>query len=272
MRQAFIDTIFELAAKDERVCYIGSDLSMEIMTRMRKEMPGRAWMEGVSEQYCVGMATGLAIEGKIPWVHTIATFLTRRSFEQIALAAQQNLPLRLLGNGGGLIYAPLGPTHLAIDDIAIMRAIPNMTVICAADGTEARELAIFLREHQGPIYFRVGADQSPLEPLRQTDRHLLIVSTGSISLQAREAALLLGCGWEHYPVVKPVPVVGRRHDFLVSVEEHNVIGGLGDAIRADIKIGVPDVWPSHYGTREDLLQEFGLTASQIVQRIRSEVR
>jgi len=271
MRQAFIDTIFELASQDPRVCYIGSDLSPEIMARMKAEMPGRAWMEGVSEQYCVGMATGLALEGKIPWVHTIATFLTRRAFEQIAIAAQQNLPLRLLGNGGGLIYAPLGPTHLAIDDIALMRSIPNMTVICPADSHEARELAIAYKDHQGPIYFRVGVDQIMSYDLRAADHDFIIVCAGSISKQAVEAANLLGCLAEHHSVVKPIKVDRVRYAELVSVEEHSVIGGLGDAIGADLKIGIPDVWPDRYGTREDLLRYYGLMPEQIAERIRREL-
>jgi transketolase len=272
VRQAFIDTIFELAAADPRVCYIGSDLSPEIMARMKAEMPGRAWMEGVSEQYCVGMATGLALEGKIPWVHTIATFLTRRAFEQIALAAQQRLPLRLLGNGGGLIYAPLGPTHLAIDDIALMRSIPNMTVICPADAEEASELAIHYKDLPWPIYFRVGVDQQvlPLVFTRSGGLDCRIVSTGSITKQATDAAHILGCPIHHLSVVKPTRQI-TGYGKIISVEEHSVLGGLGDAIGADLKIGIPDVWPDHYGTREDMLRHYGLTPEKIAERIRREL-
>ena len=102
-------------------------------------MPGRAFMEGVSEQHVVGMAAGLAMEGFIPYVHTIATFITRRCFEQVAVdLCLHNLPVRLIGNGGGLVYAPLGPTHLAIEDIAIMRALPNMTVVAVCDAEEMK--------------------------------------------------------------------------------------------------------------------------------------
>jgi transketolase len=273
MRQAFIDTIFELAATDPRVCYIGSDLSPEIMARMKAEMPGRAWMEGVSEQYCVGMATGLAHEGKIPWVHTISTFLTRKGYEQIALAAQQRLPLRLLGNGGGLIYAPLGPTHLAIDDIALMRAIPNMTVICPSDAIEARFLANHYKDHLGPIYFRVGVTQAEINPISMSSRpDVVIASTGSISREASTAAEIIGSSFVHFPVVKPLDSsIIRPGSVVFSVEEHSIIGGLGDAIGADIKIGIPDVWPDLYGTREDLLRHYELTPEQIAERIRREL-
>jgi len=269
MRQAFIDTIFALAAADPRICYIGSDLSPEIMARMQAEMPGRAWMEGVSESYCVNMARGLAHEGRIPWVHTIATFLTRKAYEEIAIAAQENLPLRLLGNGGGLIYAPLGPTHLAIDDIALMRLIPNMTVICPADAEDARDLTLQYTDHQGPIYFRVGVTQSPLMMLEAAPGNL-IASTGSISMQAAEAARILGYDHIHCAVVKPLHAMPPAHH-IISVEEHSIIGGLGDAVEADLKIGIPDVWPDRYGTREDLLRYYGLMPEQIAERIRREL-
>ncbi|MEI6790888.1 MAG: transketolase, partial [Myxococcaceae bacterium] len=125
-----LDSIYDLAKKDERVIFIGSDLGPTVLSNMKKEMPSRFFMEGISEQHIIGMAAGLAMEGFIPYVNTIATFLTRRCYEQIALdLCLQDLPVRLIANGAGAVYAPLGPTHLAIEDFAIMRALPNMTVL-----------------------------------------------------------------------------------------------------------------------------------------------
>src|SRR5713101_4804252 len=107
MRKKCLDQVYEQAKKDERI-----------------------FMEGVSESNIVGMAAGLALEGKIVYVNTIATFITRRCYEQVVLdLGLHSANVRLIGNGGGLVYAPLGPTHLAIDDFAIMRAIPNMTIV-----------------------------------------------------------------------------------------------------------------------------------------------
>lgn len=318
MRQALINSIFELAKIDPRTAYIGSDLSPDIMARMNAEMPGRAWMEGVSEQYCVGMATGLALEGMVPWVHTIATFLTRRAFEQIALAAQQNLPIRLLGNGGGLIYAPLGPTHLAIDDIALMRSIPNMTVICPCDAEEARELAMASKDYPGPIYFRVGWTQQPWRFFDHTAEigkamgyesyaedgepppRVLLISTGSITLNAQCAAEMLAgrdgisCAVMHCHTVKPLDLDGILHaaqgcEMIGTVEEHSLIGGLAsaltDAMLIDgrtriewpnnsckvIAMGIPDVWPHRYGTRDDLLRYYRLQPDQIAGLVKEEL-
>ena len=130
MRKKSLDMLYELAKKDERIFFIGSDLGVGTLDNFRTEMPDRFFMEGVSEGNIVGMAAGLALEGKIVYVNTIATFLTRRCFEQVVIdLGLHNVNVRLIANGGGVVYAPLGPTHLAIDDIAIMRTVPNMTIV-----------------------------------------------------------------------------------------------------------------------------------------------
>ena len=159
MRPACVNMVFELAKRDPRVAYIGSDLSPDLTERMKAEMPGRAFMEGVSEAHVIGMAAGMAMEGYIPYVHTIATFITRRCYEQVAVdLCLHNLPVRLIGNGGGLVYAPLGPTHLAIEDIAIMRALPNMTVVSVCDADEMKRDGTQLRRQRlGDVVGRVGA-------------------------------------------------------------------------------------------------------------------
>src|SRR5256885_5627314 len=129
MRNACLDKVHDLAKRDGRVVFIGSDLSPGLLGDMKREMPARYYMEGISEQNVVGMAAGFAMEGYIPYVNTIATFITRRCYEQVAVdLCLHDLPVRLIGNGGGLVYAPLGPTHLAIEDMAIMRVLPNMAV------------------------------------------------------------------------------------------------------------------------------------------------
>ena len=129
MRKTCLDIVYELAKHDERIVFIGSDLGLGTLKQLKAEFPGRFFMEGVSEANIVSMAAGLALEGKIVYVNTIATFLTRRCFEQVVLdLGLHNANVRLIANGGGVVYAPLGPTHLAIDDIRDLRAIPNMTI------------------------------------------------------------------------------------------------------------------------------------------------
>src|SRR5881275_2159 len=137
MRKTSLDMVYELAKHDRRVVFIGSDLGPDTLKQLKAEYPRQFLMEGVSEANIVGMAAGLALEGKIPYVNTIATFLTRRCFEQIVLdLCLHETRVRLLASGGGMVYAPLGPTHLAIEDLAILRAIPNMTILAPADANE----------------------------------------------------------------------------------------------------------------------------------------
>src|SRR6516162_3539134 len=163
MRPTCVNKVFDLAERDPRVVYIGSDLSPDLTARMKQEMPGRAFMEGVSEAHVVGMAAGLAMEGFIPFVHTIATFITRRCYEQVAVdLCLHDLPVRLIGNGGGLVYAPLGQTHLAIEDIAIMRALPNMTVTAVCDAKEMVRLMNCTLDWPHPIYIRLAKGGDPV--------------------------------------------------------------------------------------------------------------
>ena len=157
MRKAALDSVYQLAKSDPRIVFIGSDLGPGVLNAMKNEMPERFFMEGVSEQHVVGMAAGLAMEGFIPFVNTIATFLTRRCFEQVALdLCLQDLPVRLIANGGGGVYAPLGPTHLAIEDLAIMRALPNMTVVAPCDADEMRRFMRKTIDWPHPIYIRLA--------------------------------------------------------------------------------------------------------------------
>ena len=151
MRKTCLDMVYELAKRNPRVVFIGSDLGVGTLDQFREEMPERFFMEGVSEQNIIGMAAGLAMDGFIPYVNTIATFITRRCYEQVAVdLCMHDLPVRLIANGGGTVYAPLGPTHLAIEDIAIMRALPRMTVLAPCDADEMRRLMPQTTDLQGP--------------------------------------------------------------------------------------------------------------------------
>src|SRR6266704_2004825 len=163
MRKACLDSVYKLAKEDPRVVFIGSDLSPGLLDEMRQEMPERWFMEGIAEQNVVGMAAGMAMEGLIPYANTIATFFSRRSYEQVAIdCCLHNVPVRLVSNGGGLVYAPLGPTHLAIEDIAIMRALPNMAVTAVCDAKEMVRLMEATLDWPHPIYIRLGKGGDPI--------------------------------------------------------------------------------------------------------------
>src|SRR5579872_4423465 len=157
MRKVATNGIYELAKRDPRVVFVGSDLRSGLLDEMRLSMPERFFMEGVSEAILVGLAAGLAFEGYMPYVNTIATFLTRRCLEQVAIdVALHNLPVRLLGSGGGAVYAPLGPTHMAIEDIALLRTMPNMAIVAPCDAPEMQRALDASLEWKGPLYIRVA--------------------------------------------------------------------------------------------------------------------
>ncbi|NJM59212.1 MAG: transketolase [Oscillatoriales cyanobacterium RU_3_3] len=302
MRQLCLDTVYELAKKDRRIFFIGSDLGFGTLQKFKEEMPERFLMEGVNEANIVGMAAGLALEGKIVYINTIATFLSRRCFEQIVLdLCLHNVNVRLIANGGGVVYAPLGPTHLATDDIGILRTIPRMTVVAPADEAEMGRLMPQTVDYPGPIYIRLGkgnepiltTDEIPFQigkaiPMREGN-DALIVTTGvtlkaaldaaaNLSKQGLEAAVL------HVHTVKPldsdailkyaavVPVI-------VTIEEHTVMGGLGSAVAELVaeanfnpakrfkRIGIPDVFPEQYGSQESLMALYGITAEKLAATV-----
>jgi transketolase len=304
MRKTCLDMVYELAKRDPRIFFIGSDLGAGTVSQFHEEMPDRFLMEGVSEANVVGIAAGLAMEGKIPYVHTIATFLTRRCFEQIVLdLALHHVKVRLLGAGGGLVYAPLGPTHDAIDDVAILRAVPNMTIIAPADAEEMRQAMPLTVDHPGPVYVRMAKGSDPIvtadapafavgraRPMRR-GRDALIVTTGITLQLALEAAQRLAAGGVeiailHVPTIKPLdrPAIVEglaAVPLVVTVEEHTLIGGLGSAVaeivaeegfappRRLIRIGLPDVFPDRYGSQASLMARYGITADSVVEAVRN---
>jgi len=309
MRQTCVNMIFELAKRDPRVFYIGSDLSPDITARMARDLPERAFMEGVSEAGVVGMGAGLAMEGYIPFVHTIATFITRRCYEQVALdLCLHNLPVRLIGNGGGLVYAPLGPTHLAIEDIAIMRALPNMTVVAVSDAEEMRRFMDQTLDWTGPIYIRLAKGGDPIIsraengfqigkaiPMRsQSGASVALISTGIMTRHALTAAEMLAAqGFKtnvlHVHTVKPLDAEAVRRcvdgvQLLATIEEHTVVGGLGSAVLDSLiedmpgplpaikRLGIPDTFAKSYGTQDELLEAYGLQPAQISATILETLR
>jgi transketolase len=302
MRKTCLDLVYEIAKSDPRVFFIGSDLGIGTLNNFKAEMPDRYFMEGVSEANLIGISAGLALEGKIVYANTIATFITRRCFEQVCLdLCLHNVKVRLIGNGGGLVYAPLGPTHLATEDIAILRALPRMTILAPADATEMRRMMPHTVDHPGPIYIRLGKggdpivtdDRSPFAigkifPMR-TGRDAVIITTGVMLKRALDAAESLKVkGIEaavlHCPTVKPldegvIREYAAEAPVIVSVEEHNIVGGLGSAVAEIIaeagfptpkrfrRIGIPDVFPDQYGSQDSLLARYDITAERVAATV-----
>jgi transketolase len=305
MRNTCLNMVYELAKRDHRTLFIGSDLSPGLLAQMKREMPERYYMEGVTEANIIGMAAGLAMDGYIPFVNTIATFITRRCSEQIAIdLCLHNLPVRLIGNGGGLVYAPLGPTHLAIEDIAIMRALPNMTVIAVCDAAEMERMMECSLDWPQPIYIRLAKGGDPVVSrgelgftigkaivMREgrTSKPVVLMATGVMTtncLAAADALEAKGVDTTvvHFHTVKPLDEAAvlehaKRARLVVTAEEGTMIGGFGSAVTdlltsknsgsylPNLRLGLPDLFPPKYGVQEDLFEVYGLTANQIAQRV-----
>lgn len=307
MRQTCLNMVYELAKRDPRVLFVGSDLSPGLLSEMQRAMPDRYYMEGVTEANLIGMSAGLAMEGFLPYANTIATFITRRCYEQVAIdLCLHNLPVRMIGNGGGLVYAPLGPTHLAIEDMAIMRTLPNMTIVAVCDKNEMVRFMNQSLDWPGPIYIRLAKGGDPIvsrEELgfsigkaivmresRSGDRPVLM-STGVMTTNCLAAAdILASAGIDvsvvHFHTVKPLDVDAvLRHaansNLVVTVEEGVKIGGFGSAV-ADallekldrghpsiVRLGLPDVFPHQYGSQADHFEINGLSSAQIVETVKT---
>ncbi len=311
MRKTCLDLVGELSASNESIVFIGSDLSPGLLDEMKQARPLHHYMEGVSEAHVIGMAAGLAMDGFIPYVNTIATFITRRCFEQVAIdLCLHNLPVRLIGNGGGVVYAPLGPTHLAIEDFALFRALPNMAIVAVSDAEEMKRLMPATVSWPGPLYIRLGkgGDRVISRPdddfrigkalLRRRETAsltVLLVSTGIMTSRALDAANLLeargiGCRVLHMHTVKPLDTAAIDHHgadarLIVTIEEHVRTGGLGSAVAEHLvdhfrsrpfllRLALPDAFTEDYGRQENLLDDAGLdpdTMAQSIQRVLREI-
>lgn len=297
MRKVAIESVYDLAVKDPRVVFIGSDLGRDTLKNFKKEFPERFFMEGVSEATVIGMAAGMALEGKIPYINTISTFLMRRACEQVILdMCLHNVNVRLLGSGGGLVYAPLGPTHLATDDLAIGRAIPNLTVVAPCDADEMRRVMLESVSWEGPMYIRIAKGSDPIVSqatagfkigraiLMKEGKDALVVTTGitaKLGLDAAEHFAKHGIqvGVLHVHTLKPLDTAMLKQMIasvpaVVSIEEHTLIGGLGSAVAEVIaesglgrrfkRIALPDVFPEEYGNQASLMKKYSITTENLI--------
>ncbi|MBT6199942.1 MAG: transketolase [Bacteroidetes Order II. Incertae sedis bacterium] len=302
MRRTCLNCVYNLAQRDERVVFVGSDLGPGVLDDMKQHMPDRWFMEGVAEQHVVGMAAGLAMEGFIPYVNTIATFLSRRCYEQIVLdLCLHRLPVRLIANGGGVVYAPLGPTHLATEDIAILRCVPNMTIVAPCDADEMTRFMSASLDWPDPIYIRLakGGDEiiSREEDgfmigkaiMLRKPGEVLFVSTGIMSQRALAAAKILAeqgtpAGVLHMHTIKPLDRLALLKaaagvKLIVTAEEHVLAGGLGSLVletlndvdlRGEprvIRMGLPDAFAPEYGSQDSLLHSWRLDSDAMVARV-----
>jgi transketolase len=251
MRRAFIDALTDLAERDERIILLTGDLGFSVIEPFAERHPERFINVGVAEQNMVGVATGLAEAGFFPFAYSIATFATLRAHEFIRNGpVLHNLPVRIVGVGGGFEYGTAGFTHHAVDDLAAMRSMPRLIVLAPADAPQARAALAATWDRPEPVYYRLGKNEDTLVPglngvfelgglsrVREgTD--IAIIATGAISREAVRAASLLGelsVDVHIAATLSPAPVghllpILTRFPIVVTVEAHHKSGGLGSLV------------------------------------------
>lgn len=256
MRGSFIERLLEVAATDPRIWLLTGDLGYSVLEPFAERFPDRYVNVGVAEQNMAGVAAGLALTGKVVFTYSIANFPTLRCLEQIRNdIAYHNLPVISVAVGGGLAYGSLGYTHHAVEDLAILRTLPNMAVVAPGDPHETRAAVRALVDRAGPGYLRLGKANEPnvhttepqLDPDRplcvREGRDLTLISTGGVLAMVTEAADRLrteGIDAEvlSLPFVAPlsdttIAEVATRTGRVISVEEHGK-GGLGGALAESI--------------------------------------
>jgi transketolase len=280
------------------------DRSVLVLTdEFQSEYPERFLNVGISEAAMIGLAAGLALSGKQVFVYGIVPFVTLRCLEQIRVdLCYNNLPVRIIGIGGGVAYGPAGPTHHAVEDLAVMCALPNMTVICPGDSVEAGRAVTAAAALPGPAYLRLEKSSRPIHDARaavfaigraievRAGRDVGLVATGSMLEVAVAAADLLASRGLAPAVVsmhtlKPLDgdllrALARRCHTLASIEEHSAVGGLGsrvaDWLAAErqplklLKFALPDAYIPEGGSQAHLRRRFGLSADAIAARLLKE--
>ncbi|MDE7433232.1 MAG: transketolase [Lachnospiraceae bacterium] len=253
MRTAYLNTLYELAKSDKRVYALISDNGAIVYDKYRKDLPEQYLNLGISEANMIGMAAGMASCGKIPFAYTIGAFLAYRAFEFIRNdVCLQNQNVKIVGTGAGEIYSALGPTHHSTEDLGGLRAVPNLTIICPASPTEVKKATKAAYEHEGAVYLRLGTNRESeiydedyefrigkAVTLKEGE-DITLVGTGSILKDIVDVADNLNTEGisvrvinmhtikpiDKNAIIKAVDETGK----IVTVEDHNIIGGIGSAV------------------------------------------
>ncbi len=303
-RDAYGETLLELGKKYSNIVALNADLSGSTKTsKFAKEFPNRFFNMGIAEQDMIGTAAGLALTGKIPFASTFAVFETGRAWDQIRLTVcYSNTNVKIVASHGGITVGEDGASHQALEDIALMRALPNMTVIVPADATETSSVINTIAEHKGPVYVRLGRAKVPyVMPddykftlgkafIFHIGKEANIVAAGITVDIAKEAAEILSIdgidtGVINMSTIKPLDeetllLAARNSKLLITAEEHSVIGGLGGAVCEFLsenypihvkRIGIQDTFGCS-GTPAELLKYHGITAANIVETVKTSMK
>lgn len=301
MRDTFVRTLIELAKKDKNIELVTGDLGFGVLKPFWEQCPDQFTNAGIAEQNMTSMAAGMALEGKTVFTYSIGNFPTLRCLEQIRNdCAYHNANVKIVCIGGGFVYGSLGMSHQATEDLAILRALPDVVVMAPADLVEAEECTRALAEYKGTAYLRLGRGNEKRihekidgfeigKAVKVNDgEKVAIFSTGAIFEEVIDAVeMLREKGYNPavytFPTVKPIDrelieEVSRSFELVACVEEHNIVGGFGSAvaeIMAEMKqkkayllrIGLNDEYSVRVGDQRYLRSQYGMDSKAIVKRI-----
>jgi transketolase len=307
-RNGYGDGLKEAGEKNKNIVALSADLTGSTRTNVFADVfPERFVQVGIAEQNMASVASGMAAMGKIPFIASYAMFSPGRSWEQVRTTiAYNDSNVKIIGAHSGVSVGPDGATHQAIEDMAIMRVIPNMVVIAPCDTVEAKKATLAAAEYKGPVYIRLAREKTPVVTTEDSPfeigkaevfldkdaahkKTVGIIVTGILVHNALEAAKTLneegvGVSVMHMATIKPLDTqaldtFASEHDILVTVEEHQVAGGLGSAVaeyisstnpKKIIRIGVHDTF-GQSGEPEELIEEYGMDAKSITQTVRGSL-
>ena len=302
MRRDFVKQLVKEMELDKRIVFLTGDLGFNALEPLQKRFAGRFINVGIAEQHLMGMAAGLALEGKKVIAYSIASFATMRPYEQIRDdICYHNLDVKIVGTGGGYNYATHGVTHHTLEDIAIMRVLPHMRVLAPAYAWEAAEATKAMLKHHGPFYMRLGRSPNTDYKKRgfsyrigrgfivKNGRDLLLLSTGNmLDVTLKTAEVIEGATGASVcvisnPSIKPFDAAlllarAAKAKGVFTIEEHSTVGGLGSVVSSVLfekgfrgtfgSFGLPpDKFIKAVGEREHLLKLAGLEPSQIAKKI-----
>lgn len=300
MRDTFVHTLVELAKNDHRIELVTGDLGFGVLKPYWEQCPDQFTNAGIAEQNMTSLAAGMALEGKIVFTYSIGNFPTLRCLEQIRNdCAYHKADVKIVCVGGGFAYGSLGMSHHATEDIAILRALPDVAVVCPADLVEAQEAVKAIVDYPGTVYLRLGRggekrihntvkDFKIGKAIKVRDgKDIAILSTGAIFDEVSEAVSLLESKGYYptvytFPTVKPIDKdvinkLSNTHSMIVTCEEHNLSGGFGSAVAEVmasegtkcrlLAIGLADTYTQAVGSQKYLRKLNGLDAESIVAKI-----
>lgn len=300
MRKAFYEKIAEIAARNKSMYFLTANLGYKFFDEVRKKYPGRFLDVGVAEQNMISLAAGMALCGKSVYCYSIIPFLTLRACEQLRLdVCKHDLDVKLVGMGAGFTYGQEGFTHFGIEDMAVMRAMPNMTVVApdtVENAVRAAELSVYFK---GPLYIRLGragihdaGNKATLKTIGKAavlreGKDCALIAIGNMVAVAEQSALNLAAKGIKASVInmhtlKPldettIRTCAQKHRLIFSLEEHSIHGGLGSAVSEVLaesgfcgkfeRIGIPEKLDPVIGDADYLWEHYGLSSSEVTCRL-----